>query len=73
MGFNKRYVSIWKLREWFQSGGITEVLRRLGRADALICEDEFSTDLVGIFRSDKLPSEILTIMDKMLDDKFQDS
>jgi len=73
MGFNKRYVSTWKLREWFKAGGITEVLKRMGQADALICEDDFSTKLVGIFKSDKLPTDILTSMGKLLDDKFEDS
>jgi hypothetical protein len=73
MGFNKRYVSTWKLREWYKSGGITEVLSRIGQADALMCEDEFSTKLIGIFNSDKLPSDILTSMGKLLEDKFKDS
>lgn len=73
MSFNKRYVSMWKLREWFKEGGIVGVLRRLGQADALICEDDFSTNLVSIFRSDKLPADILVEMGKLLDDKFGDS
>lgn len=73
MGFNKRYVSTWKLQEWYKSGGLNEVLSKIGKADALMCEDEFSTNLIGIFNSDELPSDILTSMGKLLEDKFKDS
>ena len=70
MGFHKRYVSAGKLGEWYRSGGTAAVLSGFGKADSLICEDAFSTMIVGEYRSSKPLSEIITSMTKMLEEHF---
>tara|TARA_R110001592_G_scaffold235373_2_gene493417 strand:- start:279 stop:557 length:279 start_codon:yes stop_codon:yes gene_type:complete len=63
MGFNKRYVSSGKLWECFNRDGLDGVLRFLGKADAFICEDDFSSEIVKEFQSTKPPSKILEILE----------
>ena len=63
MGFNKRYVSADKLWECFNKDGLDGVLRFLGKADAFICQDDFSSEIVKEFQSGKPPSKILETLE----------
>ena len=49
MGFNKRYIDKTSLLSQYESGGIKEVMRYLSNPDALISQDEFSSDITDIF------------------------
>ena len=48
MGFHKRYIEKDNLLSRYKSNGIKEVMSYLTRADALICCDEFTSELTDI-------------------------
>jgi len=48
MGFNKRYISISHILTWYNKEGLTEVKNNINEADAIICIDDESRDIVDM-------------------------
>ena len=53
MGFHKRYIEKDNLLGQYRQGGIKDVMSYLTRADALICCDDVSSDVVDIYHDEE--------------------
>ena len=53
MGFHKRYIEKDNLLGRYESNGIKEVMSYLTRADALICCDDFTSEVVDILHGEE--------------------
>lgn len=66
MGFNKRYVDSKMSIIALENGGLKLYY---GKSDALIFEDELSSQIYQLFKEGKSDSEILSIINQNMEDK----
>lgn len=66
MGFNKRYVDSKMSILALENGGLKLYY---GKSDALIFEDELSSQIYQLFKEGKSDSEILSIINQNMEDK----
>ena len=66
MGFNKRYVNSERTIQALQNNSLKEYY---GKSDALIFEDDISSDAYKLFKEGKTDEEILTIINKNMEEK----
>jgi hypothetical protein len=66
MGFNKRYVDSKMSIIALENGGLKLYY---GKSDALIFEDELSSQIYRLFKEGKSDSEILSIINQNMEDK----
>ena len=66
MGFNKRYVDSKMSIIALENG---ELKLYYGKSDALIFEDELSSQIYQLFKEGKSDSEILSIINQNMEDK----
>jgi len=66
MGFNKRYVSSIYTIEALKNNSLREYY---GKSDALIFEDELSSEVYKLFRQGKSDEEILNIINQNMEEK----
>ena len=66
MGFNKRYVNSERTIQALQNNSLREYY---GKSDALIFEDDISSDAYKLFKEGKTDEEILTIINKNMEEK----
>ena len=66
MGFNKRYVDSKMSIIALENGGLKLYY---GKSDALIFEDELSSQIYQLFKEGKSDSEILSIINQDMEDK----
>jgi hypothetical protein len=52
MGFNKRYLNENALRQVFKARGADGVVIYVTKADAVMCDDSFASDVVALIESD---------------------
>lgn len=66
MGFNRRYVNKESSLSALSSNSIRQYY---GKADALIFEDQISSEIYELFKQGKTDQEILIIINQNMEDK----
>ena len=66
MGFNKRFVDSKNSINALQKGDLRGYY---GKSDALIFEDDLSSDVYKLFKEGKSDEEILTIINKNMEER----
>ena len=66
MGFNKRYVDSERSLEALKNNSLKQYY---GKSDCLIFQDDISLDVYKLFKEGKTDQEILTIINKNMEEK----
>tara|TARA_R100000152_G_C6602627_1_gene59199 strand:+ start:198 stop:410 length:213 start_codon:yes stop_codon:yes gene_type:complete len=59
MGFNKRYINMTHIIQWYNKEGVREVKNNIDEADAIMCIDKESRVIVDMCSSDISDQDII--------------